>query len=135
MAFVCISETWLNPKIENRFCLGDEYMAFYKSRETKVGGGSAIFAYDKYFTGIQKIILHEFKTAEVVTLQVTNGNKPSFLICQIYRPPDNEWEFLLEMEQFLSALTALNMLAFIAGDFNFDLFSINNNSANESFLH
>ena len=25
MAFVCISETWLNPKIENKFCLGDEY--------------------------------------------------------------------------------------------------------------
>ena len=134
MSFVCISETWLNSAIESKFCLGDEYKSFYKSRNSRAGGGSAIFAYDGNDNVTKEIHLFEFKTADVVTIQVTNASQPPYILCQMYRPPENDLDFLNELEQFLTIVSSRNILTYIAGDFNMDLLSITSNSVHESFF-
>ena len=134
VSIVCISETWLKPNIEERFHLGDQYKAFYKSRKTRVGGGSAIFAEINGTSIMKELKLYEFKTAEVITIHITIPNQPPLIVCQIYMPPENELDFLIELEQFLSIISALNVITYITGDFNLDLFSIPTNSASEQFF-
>ena len=119
----------MKPDIEDRFTLDDQrYQMFCKSRVNKSGGGSAVYAMKTPQVRIKEISIFEFKTAETVTLHVSCPNNPTYLICQIYRPPDSNPEFLIELEQFLMKVNEMNITAYITGDFNIDLFSITNNS-------
>ena len=110
-SYICISETWLSPDIENRFSLEDQsYVSHCKSRADRPGGGSAIFALRTKKLNIKEISIFEFKTADVITIQITNSYNQKYLICQIYRAPDNNMEFLNELEQVLSKINELNIL-------------------------
>ena len=80
------------------------------------------------------MLLHEFTTADVVTIHVTNSSNQKYLITQIYRPPDKNMEFLNELEQFISKVNTLNITSYISGDFNIDLFSISSTPFNETFF-
>ena len=133
VSYICISETWMKPDIEDRFTLDDQrYQMFCKSRVNKAGGGSAVYAMKTPQVRIKEISIFEFKTAETVTLHVSSPNNPTYLICQMYRPPDSNPEVLIELEQFLMKVNAMNITAYITGDLNIDLFSVTNNSYNES---
>ena len=134
ITYVCISETWLNPSIEGRFNLGDEYKPFYQSRKFKTGGGSAIYAHENTSNTIKVVNIYEFKTAETVTIQITNPKQPTYMVCQMYRPPENDLEFLQELEEFLSLISASNIHMYITGDCNVDLFSLPSNSNCETFF-
>ena len=134
VSIVCISETWLHAGIEDRFSLGEQYKSFYKSRQGKAGGGSAIFAELNGIQTIKEVNIYEFKTAEVVTIQINSPKQPPYIVCQIYRPPEKELDFLNELEQFLSIINSLNVLTYITGDFNIDLFSVKSNSVSDSFF-
>ena len=133
--YICISETWLTCDIEDRFSLEDEnYELFCTSRANKLGGGSAVYALKTPKINFKTISIHEFKTADVVTGQVSCSNGQKYIISQVYRPPGINHEFVDELEQFLSKVNKLNIVTYITGDFNVDLFSIENCSFNESFF-
>ena len=90
ISYICISETWMKPDIEDKFTPdGQKYQMFCKSRVNKSGGGSAVCAIKTPQVRIKEISIFEFKTAETVTLHVSSPNNSTYLICQIYRPPDS----------------------------------------------
>ena len=130
--FIFVSETWFTEGIETSFVL-DGYNLFCASRHNKLGGGSAIYALNSMHT--KQTFLYNFTTAEAVFLQVNLNRHTKCLIIQIYRAPKNNIEFLSELEQCLEIITKLNVLTYIVGDFNVDLFSIHNNNFSESFFN
>lgn len=122
--FIFVSETWFN-KNEAFYSL-DSYNLFSTSRTNKPGGGSAIYVRDDIEA--KQINVFKFTTAEAVFLKINKDKQKTCLMIQIYRAPRNNLEFLSELEQCLVQVTKLNMLTYIVGDFNADLFSISENS-------
>ena len=132
-AAICVSESWLTQDTEQFYILdSNKYQPYYKSRTDKSGGGSILYIL-KHLK-CKEIPVFEFKTAEVIFLQVKINNVKNCLIIQIYKAPKNEAEFLDELEQCLDRLSKHNMLIYIVGDFNMDLFSISSNAYCESFF-
>ena len=130
--FIFVSETWFTEGVEKSFLL-DDYNLFCASRHNKLGGGSAIYALNSMHT--KQAFLYNFTTAEAVFLQINLNRHTNCLIIQIYRAPRNNIEFLSELEQCLEIISKLNVLTYIVGDFNVDLFSIHNNNFSESFFN
>ena len=129
--FIFISETWFTKEIEELFSI-DHYQLFCDSRQSKSGGGSAIYALKNIQANETPIF--QFSTAEAVFLQVKLSKHKSCLIVQLYRAPRNNAEFLVELEKCLIEISKLNILTYIVGDFNADLFTITDNSFNEAFF-
>ena len=129
--FIFISETWLTKEIEELFSI-DHYQLFCDSRQSKSGGGSAIYALKNIQANETPIF--QFSTAEAVFLQVKLNIHKRCLIVQLYRAPRNNAEFLVELEKCLIEISKLNLLTYIVGDFNADLFTITENSFNEAFF-
>ena len=130
---VCVSETWLCKETEKLFNLdGDNYRQFCTSRTDKSGGGSALYLM-KHLK-CKEVDVYNFKTAEVVSVQVQLGGSRKCLIIQMYRAPKNNAEFLQELEECLDKLDQMNCLTYFIGDFNMDLFSSSVNSFCESFF-
>lgn len=131
-SFIFVSETWFNNDLEELFSLSN-YKLFSTSRVNKAGGGSAIYVREEM--DVKQVHIFEFTTAEAVSLKVNIHKNKSCLIIQIYRPPRNNLEFLVELEQCLAEVTKLNILTYIVGDFNVDLFSSTEKSFNGSFFN
>ena len=129
--FVLIAETWFNDINEEEFAF-ENYNLFYTNRVNKIGGGSAIYVHSD--VDAEQIPLFEFTTAEAVFLKVKKDSKKSYLVIQIYRAPKNNQEFLSELEKCLEEATKFNLLTYIAGDFNVDLFSISESNFSGSFF-
>ena len=129
--FIFVSETWLTKDIE-KFYLLEGYQSFFASRANKPGGGSAIYVQGNIEA--KQLPLFLFTTAEVVSLKVKINKQKQCVLIQIYRAPKNNSEFLSELEQCLINANKLNILTYIVGDFNANLFSLSNNTFNESFF-
>ena len=130
-SFIFVSETWFTEDVEMQFSL-ENYQLFCMSRTKKTGGGSAVYVQEDIVT--TQLSLFQFSTAEAVFLKVNIDKHRTCLLIQIYRAPKNNIEFLSELEKCLVEATKLNVLTYIVGDFNADLFSISDNSFNESFF-
>ena len=97
------------------------------------GGGSALYIANN-LSSIQ-LKNPTFTTAEVVCVQIKLRNA-SFVVCQIYRSPSTDrCLFNSELEQCLIWLSKMNKTTLIAGDFNFDLFSIDSSPTIQTFFN
>ena len=129
---ISISETWLSKSIEDNYNLPG-YQAFHCSRETGAGGGAALYIANHLCP--ERILNPIFTTAEVVCAKVKLEENTELVICQVYRSPNTDNVFNLELEQCLIWLNKLNKIHLISGDFNFDLFSIESNTSTHTFFH
>ena len=130
---ICLSETWLNTFIEPMYNL-ESYKSFFCSRTEKSAGGSAIYVKNN----LKPSQLHHppFSTAEVVCVEFETNMQQKLIICQIYRAPNtNKVDFLAEMELFLIWLVDRRRVAFVSGDFNFDLFNIHSCHYTQEFFN
>ena len=129
---ISISETWLTKPIENQYNIPG-FHAFYCSRDIGAGGGSALYIADHLHP--EQIYNPIFTTAEVVCATIKLNNNTTIIICQIYRSPSSDkCQFNAELEQCLIWLSKMNKVAFVTGDFNFDLFSIDSNTSVQTFF-
>ena len=130
---ISVSETWLSKDIEDRYNLTGYNSLFY-SRCTSAGGGSALYVKDHLHQ--TQLNLPQFTTAEAVGSEVKISENRNILVCQIYKSPNTDKQlFNDELEQCLIYLNRLNKTTLITGDFNFDLFSIENSSTAHSFFN
>ena len=125
---ISFSETRLTADIEALYKL-DEYNHFFNNRNSR-GGGVAIYA--------RKFLSPEFITnlsivtssIETVFIKLVKRGK-TYIYGNVYRPPNsNIQNFLNEMSRILDELTTYSSCTVtIGGDFNLDLFKIDENRA------
>ena len=128
---ISISETWLSQSIEDNYNISG-FHALFCGRISGHGGGSAIYVADHLCP--ERLCGPAFTTAEVVCASIKHHNI-HIIICQIYRSPNsNKCLFNNELEKYLIWLTTFNRITLITGDFNFDLFSVEQNSSDLLFL-
>ena len=130
---IAISETWLSKNIEDRHNIPG-FRSYFCSRGTGTGGGSAL--YIKEHLHQKQLVVPIFTTAEVVCTSTTFTNNSSIIVCQIYKSPNTDKsQFIHELEQCLIHLSKLNRTTLIAGDFNFDLFSLDSSLPVQMFFN
>ena len=130
---ISISETWLSKNIENMYNLSG-YNACFCSRDSSIGGGSALYINDQLQQ--KQISIPPFTTAEVVCSEIKIGTHKNIVICQIYKSPNTDKNiFIQEIEQCLIYLNNMHVTVLISGDFNFDLFAMETSPTVQLFFH
>ena len=132
---ICVSETWLSDTmVENRELPG--YTAYFHNRSHKTGGGVALYVNEKY---IKNSFIHEnsaIKCTQSLLIECQLSKMESCIIGLIYKPPDlDDRTFLEELSDWLDFVNNMNKTAFIAGDFNYDLFITDNGSPTLEFFN
>ena len=133
-SIICICETWLTPDMEDRRQL-QGYTGFFHSRDSSQGGGVAIYVSNK---AEQTNILNIPAPvgAQSIFVECKFPHSETFIIGEVYRPPNlNSHVFLTEMESNLQLVTNRNKTVFIAGDFNYNLLSIENEPIVQEFFN
>ena len=65
VSYICISETWMKPDIEDRFTLDDQkYQMFCKSRVNKSGGGSAVISLKTSQVRIKEYSVYQYLSSK-----------------------------------------------------------------------
>ena len=65
VSYICISETWMKPDIEDRFTLDDQkYQMFCKSRVNKSGGGSAVISLKTPQVRIKEYSIYQYLSSK-----------------------------------------------------------------------
>ncbi|KAG5674219.1 hypothetical protein PVAND_004199 [Polypedilum vanderplanki] len=119
---ICITETWLDTYDLPHYNL-PYYESFHCVREGGRGGGVAIFLLKTFDTGnivYQKDFLNN-------NFLIIDLHKHKFKVGVIYRQPSNQLDynaslFLQRLELILNSLKS----TILFGDFNFNLFNLNN---------
>ena len=131
---LCFQELWLNKDV-NMDCYGINNYDWHVKLRTKSRGGGVGILVSKYYKVDKLFDKFSFKEniLESICLKIShNGLKFCLLNC--YWPPNqNNAEIEEFFELFLDLIdriAALSIPYFIVGDFNFDLFKINNINSN-----
>ena len=115
-----ISETWLNKTVTDVEVEIPGYTIYRLDREKKLGGGVCAFVKEGYkidrlneLSSISESGLHQ------MWLKIQIGNRKSFIVCTVYRPPDTTLNCFEDdfSETVISALS-LNKDIYILGDLN-----------------
>ena len=112
---ITISETWLSPNVSNSDVFPDSYRIFRKDRSDGYGG----VLLECHDTLICREISIDLPT-EIVACQLMLANKPSLIICSVYRPPDRDVENIENLCKAFESLclTYLDIPIWIAGNLN-----------------
>ena len=131
---ICVSETWLDEfSQKHRFI--DGYVNFFENRNCKIGGGVAIYILKTKVKETHQLSIHMSSTQSIFISLILKNNV-SFIIGQIYRPPNlDQSVFIEDLATCLDSLPSKNKTAFICGDFNFDLFSTSHNTKVHDFFN
>ena len=133
---ICLNETWLN---ENRFIedLFPNYNAYHSMRppHTALGGGVSIYVSKTLSSSmINEHTLNQAHIESVFVNIILNDNR-SLAVGSCYRRPDpsNAHDFIATLNRIVHALDP-NTIKIIGGDFNFNLFNINEDATISSFV-
>ncbi len=138
-SFIGISETWLKPS--NCSLYGHEgYIAEFKCKEVKKGGGVALYInkdlhYNRRYD-LENIF--NVSTTEVIFVEIPKNvfSAKPFVIAEIYRPPGTSIpDFNDCMDQCLTCINEENKLFYLLGDFNINLFNIQNHVPTATFIN
>ena len=131
---ICVSETWLSKDMEGKRHLPG-YLGYFDSRDGGVGGGVAIYVKNDVIQKIQvlpKVISCTESLAIICQLKCNF----SFILCQIYKPPNLTNNIFLEnLNQFLEEMETQKKTIFMCGDFNIDLLNYWHNGAASEFFN
>ena len=123
LGLICITETWLNPSInDSLLCNGHNYSIFRKDR-TSHGGGVCLIVSNDCFKAVQVSIPDRYSHLEIVVIDICNcaANKCRVFLC--YRPPSNDYNidalrYSMELCECIELLQPLNATVLVCGDFN-----------------
>ena len=132
---ICLTETHLPYADVNDTSLPGFHHIMCKNREGRMGGGVALYAAE--YIAISRIYDFEIPMLEAMWVQVKVG-KNVFHLCVCYRPPNNDAEFWVKLQDSLDlALRGGAKTIILTGDLNADfhtrpgellkLFSYSNN--------
>ena len=132
---ICLSETWLNEGrfIENCFL---DYNHFYSKRPANkpFGGGCAIFVNKKFNCSELIHLSCNLEHIECVFVEISYQNKKIINGC-CYRPPtsNNASNFIDDLIFKISQIPSYTPIL-LAGDFNFNLLRVHDDTDASSFL-
>lgn len=133
-SIICISETWLSTQTEIKRHL-DGYNGFFDSRKSGTGGGVAIYVSDKAELANQ-LNTPVLDGVESLFIECKFPRSETFIAGEIYRPPNiGNQTFLEQFEICLQHITNKKQAVFIAGDFNYDLLSMSEDSCINEFFN
>ena len=114
-----VSETFLNDRIFDREVNIAGYSIIRRDRINKGGGGLVVYVLNKH-RYIRREDL-EGNELESIWIELCPNNSKSFLVCNVYRPPDSSVEWYDNFESQLDKASQLKLDIIILGDFNVNL--------------
>ena len=135
--FICISETWFNDNNCSLYTL-QGYNCVDVHRSTRSGGGVAIFIKEGMpFTQRKEL----FKCTEHIECLFIEVDKSllnlskNIVVGVVYRPPGtNIQDYTQSFSEILTPLSRENKFCYIAGDFNLDLFKVDDHPGTSESL-
>ena len=133
---ICLTETWLN---ENRVVddVFTDYNAFHSMRSTdrSPGGGVSVYVHKKLKSIEVSDLTTNLEYIECIFVRVFGSNNCNITIGACYRKPEasNASAFISALSDIISNLD-VNDYKFIAGDFNFNLFHMDNDQNVSAFI-
>ena len=129
---ICLQETWLSSDSDTSLFKIDGYKLTSHGKMCSSHGGLAIYINEKFnFSTIDLNINSQIWEGQFIEIENIESNK-SLILGNVYRPPNNTnnlyQSFTNEFIPILENLQRSNRETIIAGDFNIDLFKINNNA-------
>ena len=132
---ICISETWLYDHLSGHREMAG-FTAYFSNRNDRPGGGVALYVNNKFIKNSFHLKNIELNCTQSLLVECQVSNTMSFVVGVVYKAPDlDNFCFLDELCAHLSQVNSLKKSAFIAGDFNFDLFSIDTDKATLDFFN
>ena len=114
-----LSETKLNSVHPDSVLGVTGFQPFRKDRETDSGGGLFVYVKDGICCNRRKDLEHE--NLECLWLEINPVKSKSFLICNIYRPPNATVEWNTNFEDCIEHVLMEEKEMYIIGDINRDL--------------
>ena len=121
---LCISETWLYPSISNSAISIPSYNVFRDDHGR--GGGVCLFVKDYLKVTVISDGNAKQDGIEVKWLSVQHRKLPSFIVGCIYRHPKTHVTSFEHISDCFKSIILRNKPVFIFGDFNDDLFKVDN---------
>ena len=129
---ICISETWVTglPVVDDIF---PSYTSFHSYRQSKNGGGCAIYVNSKFKTSCLKELTVNEPFIETVFAEISLPNKSINVGC-CYRPPNSDINLFQNfIESKVSSIASSSCDLVFCGDFNLDMLKINEDLNSEAF--
>ena len=124
---ICVTETWLNPKIDNSTIRMDGFQDPFRRDREDGYGGVAIYV-NSSLIATRKI---EYETVglESIWIELKHTHFTCLISCT-YRPPNSNREYWEKIEESLEqARSSTHTNIFMLGDYNCDQFEPNNKIA------
>ena len=81
------------------------FNGFFDNRKNQIGGGVAIYANTAHIRHSKQLDIGKFSRGQSLTLQCHVSERTSFIVSQIYKPPDSDNKFFLrELTLYLGNL-------------------------------
>lgn len=114
--FIVLSETWLSKAIPDSG-INISGFSLFRCDRLKRGGGIEIYELNKFLTMVITAISIS-KMFELLVLKIELSKDAYLTLASCYRPPSANSDFLVLLEQHLSAIEFNEIL--LVGDFNWD---------------
>ena len=121
---LCISETWLDSSIPDRFVDIEEYKVF--RCDSGAGGGVCIYVHKNLKAVKLDLKLNDCLGIESYFIKVQERKLPSFIVGCLYRHPSALAESFDYISEVLQSLNLQNKSFFLLGDMNDDLLNSSN---------
>ena len=124
------TESWLKPDTPNEKLIIDNFKSpFRKDRCDRPGGGVLIYTRDSIQSKRRTDL--EMQDLEAVWVEITIKSK-KILIGGFYRPPHSNTDYFNKINESIDRAYSTNIVdILITGDFNFNMFSNENNKMKE----
>ena len=131
---MCLTETWLTEKVQNRFLVFPGYKLVRRDRPARPGqdrpaagsrgGGVAIMYREHLKCDILKDIQTDSASIESLWVSISGGGRRSVTVGAVYRPPSKPIADGLDiLHSQLQAAVSTGRSVFCLGDFNVNLLS------------
>ena len=133
--FIMLCETWLNDVNGNLFNI-DGYTKIEKHRKSRIGGGVAIYALNKYKVKLREdLSIFEEGVLESLFIETKIGHK-SFVLGEVYRIPNTDQEFFINTyENIITKIIQEKKEILIGSDQNLNLIKADSDSNVQKFLN
>ena len=132
-----LSESWLSDhSVDHYSILG--YRGEHRYRTSRSGGGVSLFIKESIDYIIREDLCQMNSSIESIFIEIEKGNinkERNCIIGVIYRPPDTDVKiFNDQINDILSSIKSESKLAYLLGDFNINLLSIDKHKDTQDFV-